>query len=472
MVLVNYSGKEINAKVVYYGPGLCGKTTNLEFIYGRVPQTNRGKMVSMKTRTERTLFFDFLPLNLGELAGFQTRFLLYTVPGQIYYNATRKLVLKGVDALVFVADSARDKMEENLESFDNLKDNLKEHGLSLDDIPLVLQYNKRDLPDVYTVEEMQQALNPRGEYEFFEAVATTGQGVFETFKGVARLLLAHLSKKMGVRQRTTEAREASGVESQPATSHAAQAPTPVQGSTPAPVSGRESSPRDASSHDAPAWAPEASPAYASTDADDENVVEHAAAPTPRPASSTSPEQPPMPKWSQPTGAPGQIEMTAAPAGQAPVRSERSELQVGASAFPSGSSKPSGGSDSRQGSTPAPPSGSHGRSNTPPPQTSSLQRGAPQRMLRPTQPGEAGSRPQPTPSAAPPESPAPMDAAHATETSTPAPHVVPVTPAASGRAEPRVIQLPIQLEPQDLVSGVVLELHVVVRSQEGLLRRAS
>jgi signal recognition particle receptor subunit beta len=198
MVLVNYSGKEINAKVVYYGPGLCGKTTNLEFIYTRVPQNNRGKMVSMKTRTERTLFFDFLPLNLGSLAGFQTRFLLYTVPGQVYYNATRKLVLKGVDAVIFVADSGRGKMDENVESLENLRVNLREHGVDPKEVPLVLQYNKRDLPEVYTIEEMQEALNPEGAYTWFEATATTGEGVFETFKGVARLLLAHLSKSMGI----------------------------------------------------------------------------------------------------------------------------------------------------------------------------------------------------------------------------------------------------------------------------------
>jgi len=226
MVLVNYSGKEINAKVVYYGPGLCGKTTNLEFIYGRVPQTNRGKMVSMKTRTERTLFFDFLPLNLGDLAGFQTRFLLYTVPGQIYYNATRKLVLKGVDALVFVADSQRGKMDENLESFRNLKENLQEHGLSLDEIPLVMQYNKRDLPDVHTVEEMEAALNPDGAYPWHEAVATTGDGVFETFKGVARLLLAHLSKSMGIAS-TGEAAEAAGISGPTAEPAATPAPRPT-----------------------------------------------------------------------------------------------------------------------------------------------------------------------------------------------------------------------------------------------------
>ncbi len=196
MVLVSYTGKEINAKLVFYGPGLCGKTTNLEYIYGSIPSNSRGKMVSMKTKTERTLFFDFLPIDLGELAGFKTRFLLYTVPGQVYYNATRKLVLKGVDAVVFVADSGRGKMDENIESFDNLKDNLKEHGLSLDNIPYVLQYNKRDLPDVYTIDEMESALNKDG-VPHYEAVATKGDGVFDTFKEVTKMLLAKLSKEIG-----------------------------------------------------------------------------------------------------------------------------------------------------------------------------------------------------------------------------------------------------------------------------------
>jgi mutual gliding-motility protein MglA len=196
MVLVSYTGKEINAKLVFYGPGLCGKTTNLEYIYGSIPSNSRGKMVSMKTKTERTLFFDFLPIELGELAGFKTRFLLYTVPGQVYYNATRKLVLKGVDAIVFVADSGRGKMEENLESFENLRENLSEHGLSLDEIPYVIQYNKRDLPDVYSVEELDAELNKQG-VPSFEAVATKGDGVFDTFKVVSKLLLAKLSKEIG-----------------------------------------------------------------------------------------------------------------------------------------------------------------------------------------------------------------------------------------------------------------------------------
>jgi hypothetical protein len=206
MVVVSYSGKEINAKLVYYGPGLSGKTTNLEYIYQSVPTNNRGKMVSMKTRTERTLFFDFLPVDLGEMGGFKTRFLLYTVPGQVYYNATRKLVLRGVDAIIFVADSARGKMDENVESLQNLQDNLREYGLNVEEFPLVLQYNKRDVDDPYTVEELESALNPRG-LPYFEAVATTGQGVFETFRGISQVLLQKLSKEVRLGEtRATDSR--------------------------------------------------------------------------------------------------------------------------------------------------------------------------------------------------------------------------------------------------------------------------
>lgn len=203
MVVVSYSGKEINAKLVYYGPGLCGKTTNLEHVYDSIPSTNRGKMVSMKTRTERTLFFDFLPVDLGELNGFKTRFLLYTVPGQVYYNATRKLVLRGVDAVVFVADSNRGKMNENLESLENLKENLREYGLDLATMPWVLQFNKRDLPDTYSIDEMNQALNPGG-VPHFEAVATNGTGVFDTLKGVSRILLQKLSKEIKLSGKAVE----------------------------------------------------------------------------------------------------------------------------------------------------------------------------------------------------------------------------------------------------------------------------
>jgi mutual gliding-motility protein MglA len=195
VVVVSYSGKEINAKLVYYGAGLCGKTTNLEAIYEAVPDTSRGKMVSMKTQSDRTLFFDLLPLDLGEIMGFKTRFLLYTVPGQVFYNATRKLVLKGSDAIVFVADSEVGKMEENKESLANLRANLAEYGLTLDSIPWVIQYNKRDLPNVYSVDELNAELNPTG-VPWFEAVASEGRGVFETFRGVSHLLMEKVTKDL------------------------------------------------------------------------------------------------------------------------------------------------------------------------------------------------------------------------------------------------------------------------------------
>jgi signal recognition particle receptor subunit beta len=196
VVVVSYSGKEINAKLVYYGAGLSGKTTNLESIYEAVPDTSRGKMVSMKTQSDRTLFFDLLPLDLGEIMGFKTRFLLYTVPGQVFYNATRKLVLKGADAIVFVADSGIGKMEENKESLANLRANLAEYGLKLDEIPWVIQYNKRDLPEVHSVADLNAELNPGGVVPYFEAVATQGKGVFETFRGVSHLLMEKVTREL------------------------------------------------------------------------------------------------------------------------------------------------------------------------------------------------------------------------------------------------------------------------------------
>ena len=196
MVVVSYSGKEINAKLVYYGAGLSGKTTNLEAIYEAVPDTSRGKMVSMKTQSDRTLFFDLLPLDLGEIMGFKTRFLLYTVPGQVFNNATRKLVLKGADAIVFVADSEVGKMEENRESLENLRTNLAEYRVNLDEMPWLIQYNKRDLPNVYSIEELQAGLNPGGKVPYFEAVATQGKGVFETFRGISHMLMEKVPKEL------------------------------------------------------------------------------------------------------------------------------------------------------------------------------------------------------------------------------------------------------------------------------------
>ena len=223
MVVVSYSGKEINAKLVYYGMGLSGKTTNLESIYEAVPETSRGKMVSMKTQSDRTLFFDLLPLDLGEVLGFKTRFLLYTVPGQVYYNASRKLILKGVDGVVFVADSQIERMDANIEAMQNLYENMAQHGYDLTRIPFAVQYNKRDLPNAAPIAELQAAVNPGWAVEdpakqrqvpdpyheseflvwqqdghwmerapYFEAVAVTGEGVFDTLKAISKSVVKTL----------------------------------------------------------------------------------------------------------------------------------------------------------------------------------------------------------------------------------------------------------------------------------------
>ena len=198
MSFINYSSREINCKIVYYGPGLCGKTTNLQFIYSKTSPELKGKMISLATETERTLFFDFLPLSLGEIRGFKTRFHLYTVPGQVFYDASRKLILKGVDGVVFVADSQIERMEANLESVDNLKINLKEQGYELEKIPYVVQYNKRDLPNAAPLDEMRRLLNPMGVPDF-EACANIGKGVFDTLKATAKGVLTDLKRLGGGR---------------------------------------------------------------------------------------------------------------------------------------------------------------------------------------------------------------------------------------------------------------------------------
>jgi signal recognition particle receptor subunit beta len=224
MSMINYASREINCKLVYYGPGLGGKTTNLEHVYGKVQPNTRGKLISLATETERTLFFDFLPVDLGTIRGFKTRFHLYTVPGQVYYNASRKLILKGVDGIVFVADSQVERMEANIESMQNLYDNMAEYGYDLTKLPFVIQYNKRDLPNASPVKDLQAGLNPgwplanpdrqqvtpdanwagehlvwqlpTGEWieraPAYEAVAITGDGVFETLKAVSKLVLKSL----------------------------------------------------------------------------------------------------------------------------------------------------------------------------------------------------------------------------------------------------------------------------------------
>jgi len=224
MSMINYASREINCKLVYYGPGLGGKTTNLEHVYQKVAPGSRGKMISLATETERTLFFDFLPVDLGTIRGFKTRFHLYTVPGQVYYNASRKLILKGVDGVVFVADSQIDRMEANIEAMQNLYDNMSEHGYDLTTIPFVIQYNKRDLPNAAPIAELQASLNPGWPVEdparqrptpdplhdgewliqeiegqwiervpYYEAVALSGEGVFDTLKALSKLVIKNLS---------------------------------------------------------------------------------------------------------------------------------------------------------------------------------------------------------------------------------------------------------------------------------------
>ncbi len=193
MALVNHTTREINAKIVYYGPGLCGKTTNIHLIYHRIAPGQRGKLISLATETDRTLFFDFLPVELGTIKNYKVRFHLYTVPGQVFYNATRKLVLKGADGVIFVADSQRAMLDANVESMANLRDNFADQGVNLNDFPMVIQYNKRDLPDIMPVEELNAALNLRG-VPHYEAVAMTGEGVLKTFTAISKLVLQDMQK--------------------------------------------------------------------------------------------------------------------------------------------------------------------------------------------------------------------------------------------------------------------------------------
>ena len=197
MSYVNHMAKELNCKIVYYGPGLCGKTTNLQHIFSKTRADARGKLINLATETERTLFFDFLPIDLGVVRGFKVRFHLYTVPGQVFYDASRKLVLKGADGVVFVADSQPSRHEANIESVENLAENLLQTGQRIDQIPYIIQYNKRDLPEVAPIAELREALNPLGVPEY-EANAKSGEGVFETLKGLSKLVLVKLAKQQEV----------------------------------------------------------------------------------------------------------------------------------------------------------------------------------------------------------------------------------------------------------------------------------
>jgi signal recognition particle receptor subunit beta len=245
MVFFNYSTMQMAAKVVYYGPGLCGKTTNLHYIYQHTAGESRGEMVSLETETDRTLFFDLLPIDVGSIAGFNTRIQLYTVPGQVFYNTTRKLVLKGVDGVVFVADSQRAMLQANLDSFRNLEENLAEMGLAVDTLPLVLQYNKRDLADICSIEELNGSLN-RHDWPWFESSAVTGMGVFETLKGISKHTLLSLKKRLGRSEPAAAARPPAAVK---------PAPAPVPAAGPAPPPAVAASPRPAAAPTAAAAAP-------------------------------------------------------------------------------------------------------------------------------------------------------------------------------------------------------------------------
>jgi hypothetical protein len=193
MSMINYASREINCKLVYYGPGLGGKTSNLEYIYGKINPETRGKLISLATEQERTLFFDFLPVDLGSIRGFKTRFHLYTVPGQVYYNASRRLILKGVDGIAFVADSQAERMDANIAAMENLYENLSDYGYDPKNVPIVMQYNKRDLSSSVPVEELRSHLNPSAQLPEYEAVAISGRGVFDTLKAVSKLVLKSLS---------------------------------------------------------------------------------------------------------------------------------------------------------------------------------------------------------------------------------------------------------------------------------------
>src|SRR5213594_3438240 len=226
MVLFNYSTRELTAKIVYYGPGLCGKTTNLQYTYESLPDNvKKGKMLSLATKTDRTLFFDFLPLELGRIRGMKTRVQLYTVPGQVFYNSTRKLVLKGADGVVFIADSQSKMLEANVESYKNLEDNLREMGLRIEEIPLVMQFNKRDLPHLSSIEEMNAQIN-RHNAPFYEAVATTGIGVEDTLKAITKLVLNNLATKYKL--------EGVGIQEPQMTSEAAVPEVPLRPVSPGP----------------------------------------------------------------------------------------------------------------------------------------------------------------------------------------------------------------------------------------------
>jgi len=323
MVQINFAQKQINAKIVYYGPGMSGKTTNLEVVHKRAPDTNRGELTSISTDGDRTLFFDYMPLDLGTIAGMKTSFQMYTVPGQVYYNSTRKLVLQGVDGIIFVADSSPGAMEANLESLRNLEENLNEYGKSLATMPHVVQFNKRDINGAMTVEEMNAQLNPHG-VPTFEGVAATGQGVFPTLKGLASLVLKHIQSECG------------GGRPQPAAaaSPAADAPAPKSEAKPAPSPAPAASGTGLELDDARAPRPTA-PTTASTPEPVAHAQAQAQAPAPAQAAAPRPAPAPAP-------ATAQAESTYAPAGTSAAQLMRQRSATAGARRARGDAQPQAG----------------------------------------------------------------------------------------------------------------------------------
>ncbi len=318
MVQINFAQKTVNAKIVYYGPGMSGKTTNLEVVHQRAPEQNRGDLTSISTDGDRTLFFDFMPLDLGTVAGMRTAFQIYTVPGQVYYNSTRKLVLQGVDGVVFVADSGANMVEENLESLRNLEENLNEYGKSLATLPHVIQYNKRDLPDALSVEELQQRLNKHGA-PTYEAVANTGQGVFPTLKALAACVLETIHKggRQGAPQQAPQA-PAQAAPAAPVPQPMAQpqmaqpqavgaqpvgAPQPGFGQPAYPQASAPAAPPAPNLHMAPPAAPQHSAPPPAPQAPAAGSLQMAPPPQQQPMASPPPVSAPAPKQTAPRPAP-------------------------------------------------------------------------------------------------------------------------------------------------------------------------
>lgn len=347
MVQINFAQKQINAKIVYYGPGMSGKTTNLEVVHQRAPSNNRGELTSISTDGDRTLFFDYMPLDLGTIAGMKTCFQMYTVPGQVYYNSTRKLVLQGVDGVIFVADSSAKSMEQNLESLRNLEENLNEYGKSLATLPHVIQYNKRDLPDALPVQELEAQLNLNGA-QTFEACAATGEGVFPTLKGLAAAVLKNIQNECGggtgrTAFHSVAARPgvtSSGPQPRPASMPPAPQRAPQTASTrPQPTGAQASSsapsgaplkqtgfqPRTAALAAEPSSAPASAPAG--------QLMQNAAAAAPQP----KPAQRPRPAAARPQAAPAPAPAKPAKAAKAPAPAAQPKRR--AAAQPSSAAAP-------------------------------------------------------------------------------------------------------------------------------------